>query len=127
MSNLILDASALLALVYEEPGHEMVAHAMPKAIMSSINLSEVLAVLYEEGVPEDQIDLDIANLVTRVVDFDRKQAVIAAKLRKSTKKLGLSLGDRACLALAKSLELPVLTADKQWSKLNLELEIRMIR
>ncbi len=127
MSDIVLDASALLALIYKEAGHEMVAQAMPKAIMSAINLSEVLAILYEEEIPESQVDLDIANLITKIIDFDQQQALIAAKLRKHTKQYGLSLGDRACLALAESLALPVLTADKHWSKLKLDLEIRMIR
>lgn len=127
MSNVVLDASALLALIYQEPGHEIVAHAMPHAIMSAINISEVLTVLYSEGMPEQKADQEIVTLVKEIVDFDTEQARLSAKLRKLTKAQGLSFGDRACLALAKSLELPVLTADKIWTKINLDIKIKVIR
>lgn len=126
MSKVVLDASALLAFLSEEPGADVVEPYFGNAYLSSVNFSEVLSVLTLIGLNIDEAKKMITPLV-HIVDFDENQAVEAATLRKLTKSHGLSLGDRACLALAKQLKKPVLTADKVWNKLNLGIKIQLIR
>ena len=127
MSEVVLDASALLALLNKEPGHEEVAQTMPDAAISAINLSEVAAKLAESGMPEEVIREALEGLAMEVHDFGRDSAFQTAMLRPSTRPKGLSLADRACLALGRRLDIPVLTADRAWEGLDLEVEVRLIR
>ena len=92
-----------------------------------MNLSEVVAKLIEDGVPEAQIRLAIGRLELDVQAFDAEHAYTAGLLRKVTGAFGLSFGDRACLALARSLAAPALTADRSWSRLDLGIAIEVIR
>ena len=127
MSKVVIDASAILALLNKEPGHEIVDSHLPHSIMSTVNLSETLAVLTEIGIAhKDAADL-VITLIKEIIPFDEKQAVIAAALRKNTKSNGLSLGDRACLALAKELNLSAVTADKAWANANHSVKVILIR
>jgi ribonuclease VapC len=126
-SRVVLDASAVLALLNGEPGHEVVAEAIPEAVLSAVNLSEVVAKLGEKGMPEEAITTAMAGLEMEILPFDEASAYETARLRAPTKSLGLSLGDRACLALGRRLSLPVLTADKDWRKVDIDLEVRVIR
>jgi ribonuclease VapC len=114
---IVLDASALLALLNEEPGYKEVEKALPLAVMSSVNLCEVVSVLTDIGISKGDAEGMVMDVLKEVIPFDAHQALIAASLRKHTKAYGLSLGDRACLALTKSLHATVLTADKIWAKL----------
>lgn len=124
----VLDASALLALLNEETGHHDVEKALPHAIMSSVNLTEAVSVLTDIGVSQEDAESMTLDIIQDIIPFDQSQALIAASLRKQTKSHGLSLGDRACLALAKSLHATVLTADKIWGRLNLTgVQIKVIR
>lgn len=123
----VLDASALLALLKQEPGYELVAKHLPEAIMSAINVSETVAILHDTGIAQTECEKIIDELISEIIPFDKEQAYSAASLKKQTKSLGLSLGDRACLALGKFKNLPILSADKIWAKLNLDLEIHIIR
>lgn len=127
MNSVVLDASAVLALVQDEPGSEVVKAALAGAIISTVNSSEVLQKLIDRGLSYKvaAIQLDALNLVIR--DFTQHHAVSAAVLRSSTKAAGLSFSDRACLAVALNEGLPVLTADRAWSKVDLGVEIRLIR
>jgi ribonuclease VapC len=127
MSDVILDASALLAVINEEQGAEIVTEHIPRVIMSTINVSECATILCNTGLSEQQSQLIISDLVSKAIDFNIEQAWLAARFYKETKKYGLSLGDRACLSLAKILKLPVLTADKAWAKLKLGIDIILIR
>lgn len=128
MDSEILDASALLALLNQEAGSASVASAVASgALISTVNVSEVVARLSEAGMPEDAIRRAIDDLALSIVDFDREQADRAGLLRRSTRALGLSLGDRACLALALTLGLPVMTADRTWASLSLGIRIDIIR
>lgn len=127
MTNIILDASALLALIQNENGSEIVEQHLPNAVMSTVNISEVATLLVKLGLPADEIGTMISSLVRRIVPFDLGQAYIAADLIQETKTLGLSFADRACLSLAKQLELPVITADKAWGRLAIDIEIRLLR
>jgi PIN domain nuclease of toxin-antitoxin system len=127
MSKVVLDASAVLAVLNQEKGSEDIAQLMDDAIISSVNLSEVVAKLAEVGVTKEDIEQILSNLNLNVAPFSQEQAWKAGMLRPLTKSIGLSLGDRACLALAISLNLPVITTDRLWGNLNLEVEIRVMR
>lgn len=123
----ILDASALLALVNGEGGADRVLDCLPRAVMSTVNASEAAAKLVELGVAETEAWVTTAGLVPSLVSFDAEQARIAAGLRKATRLAGLSFGDRACLALAIARNADVLTADRAWLRLHLSVQILSIR
>ena len=127
MSSWVLDASALLALLNRELGSEKVVAALPDAVMSSVNLSEVVAKWVDQGRAETEIRsyLDALGLV--IVPFDVEMAYRSGGLRSRTKSAGLSFGDRACLALAESLDVPALTSDRAWASLNLNIQVELIR
>ncbi len=114
----ILDASAVLAVLNGEPGQKKVIPLLTESAISSVNLTEVAAKLLEAGMDEAGARLAVSVLgIGEIVDFTKDLAWEAARLRPLTKQYGLSLGDRACLALAIKLKLPAVTADKEWSKL----------
>ena len=127
MAETVLDASALLALLNSEPGASLVASALPSGVMSTVNLSEVVAKLGDAGLPEQAVVAALEPLPFDVVPFSTEQAYDAGLLRPSTKQAGLSMGDRACLSLARSLNLPALTADRNWQQLEVGVEMRVIR
>jgi PIN domain nuclease of toxin-antitoxin system len=123
----VLDASALLAALFQEVGSDAVEVRLPRARISTVNLSEVVAKLSDRGFLDDDILRDLAELDIVVCDFDRKQAETAGLLRRSTRMAGLSLGDRACLALAATLGGIAVTADRGWAKLGLDVTIEVVR
>ena len=123
----VFDASALLILINREVGSEVVDEAVSGALMSSVNHSEVVAKLVERGLTEAAIKGALDELEIEVVAFDVEQSYTAGLLRPATRSRGLSLGDRACLSLARSLGMPVLTADRAWTELDLGVEIRLAR
>ena len=125
--DLVADASAVIALLVGEPFIRFDATRLSNALISTVNLSEVLARLPELGVPEDAAADAVSRLTLRVVTFDETQARAAARLRALTRQAGLSLGDRACLALASELRLPVMTADRAWRDLDIGVDIRFFR
>ncbi|MBE9055341.1 PIN domain-containing protein [Sphaerospermopsis sp. LEGE 08334] len=127
MSEVVLDASAILALLNQEPGSEEVLKFIGKAAISTMNLSEVIAKLADAGIPDNDIILIINNLNLEVIDFNEEQALKAGTLRPITKSIGLSFGDRACLALGIFLNQPVLTTDRLWSNLSVGIEVRILR
>ena len=127
MADAVLDASALLAVLLEEPGAGDVARVLPRALVSTVNYAEVISKLIDLGfAPEIAVD-QVSLPSMRVVALDEATAVVAARLRAQTCALGLSLGDRACLALAKSRGLPVITADRAWAAVDVGVEIVLIR
>lgn len=124
----ILDASALLALLQKEKGYEQVEKNLPHAMMSSVNISEVIAVLIHVGISEEEAHNLTTDIISEIIPFDREQAYLAACLRKITKQHGLSFGDRACISLSQREKVSVLTADKIWSKLQIDgIHIEVIR
>jgi ribonuclease VapC len=130
LSSFVLDASALLALLHEEAGSERLpkeAELLRGAVMSTVNLAEAQGKLVSNGVPADQAWEAVLAAIHQPVAFDDEQAKLAGSLLLKTRALGLSLGDRACVALAIVLQVPVYTADRQWSKLKLGIPIRVIR
>lgn len=133
MPSAILDASALLAYLRDEPGADTVADTVAAGtVISTVNLGEVLSRVADRDadparVARQMTDHGLLHGAIAVEPFTADDAVEAARLRPLTRDLGLSLGDRACLALARRLDAPVLTADSAWSKLDLPLELRQIR
>jgi ribonuclease VapC len=127
VNDVVLDASALLAVLRVEPGAERVEPRLEGARIGAVNLSEVVAKLIEDDVPETAIRRSIGRLELDVHAFEAEHAYIAGILRRSTRAFGLSFGDRACLALAQSLGAPALTADRSWSRLDLGIPIEVIR
>jgi len=124
----VVDASAVLALLNEEDGSEEISQLIGNAVISSVNLSEVVTKLADAGITERNIEQILSNLNLEIIPFNNQQAFMAALLlRPSTKLNELSLGDRACLALGIALNLPVITTDRLWANLNLDVEIRVVR
>ena len=123
----VLDASALLCLLHDEKGAGRVAEALPQSIVSAINLSEAVAKLADAGLPADHISTAIESLRLAIVSFDKDQAELAGLLRPKTRHAGLSLGDRACLALGLMRKAIVLTCDSAWSNLDLGVAVEQLR
>ncbi len=124
---MILDASALIASIYQEKGYDVVDKYLPHAIISTVNLTEVASYLVKKGNPIEEVSNLLRDLALTIAEYDETQAFKAADLIKKTATKGLSLGDRACLALALSCKLPVLTADRIWKSLDLGIKIEIIR
>ena len=129
MQRAVLDASAMLAVILEEPGAEVVAEALRSgAVMSSVNVAEVAARLHQDGWIDSEVALIFETLGVEVLPFDRETALLSGRFRTVTKGLGLGLGDRACLATGRTEECPVLTSDRSWQKLHIAgLDVRSIR
>jgi PIN domain nuclease of toxin-antitoxin system len=129
----VLDASALLALLRNEPGAERVEVILERgAQLSAVNLAEVLSKLADlgEDPQEAQAIMEARGLLggaVAVVPFTQEDALAVARLRSLTQPLGLSLGDRACLSLAKRLKLVALTTDQAWERLAGEVRVEAIR
>lgn len=128
MADIVLDASAILAFLQQEKGADIVEGLLPDAAVSANNLAEVVAKLVDHGVPIDDIEQIIGAFDFSIVDVSKDDAVASGLLRAATRKAGLSLGDRSCLALAQRLALPVLTTDRAWGQLpGLAVEVRLLR
>jgi ribonuclease VapC len=123
----VLDASALLALLFAEPGAESVADVIAEgAVISTVNLSEVAAILVRRGQELEKTLAPVREQVS-VEPFTPEDALTAAKLGTPTASKGLSLGDRACLALAKRLAARAVTAERSWAQLEVDVQIELIR
>lgn len=127
MADVVLDASAVLALLNDEPGADQVWTHLPGAYLSAVNAAEVVAKMVDGGANPAEAGDRLFRLGTRVVAFEPGDIVPGAQLRKVSRSVGLSLADRACLTLAQRLGHPALTADRMWSKLNLRVDIQLIR
>ena len=128
MNCYVLDASALLVLLKGEPGSERVIEAITDgASISAVNFCEVVGKLRDGGMPEEAIYETLDPLELDIVQFDTMLAYLAGLLRPLTKNAGLSLGDRACLALAQHLNLPVLTTDRVWKDLLPAITVQLVR
>jgi ribonuclease VapC len=125
----VLDASALLALLLGEPGGERVAAALAEAAMSTVNLGEVIGHLTRKGMEERDVREALGPLPIEWMPFDSGLAYAAGLLISKTRTAGLSLGDRACLVLAQRLGVKALTADRAWAKINQAagVEIELVR
>ncbi|WP_430912171.1 type II toxin-antitoxin system VapC family toxin [Methylobacterium sp. sgz302541] len=125
VADVVLDASAILAVIFEEPGAERVAGHLPGAMVSSVSVTEVMTKFSDLGMPEETVDDVVAGLQLTALSFDLDQAAQAAKVRTHTRDAVLSLGDRACLATAKIQDAPALTSDRAWKGLQRAAGVRI--
>jgi ribonuclease VapC len=126
-SKVVLDASAFLAVANREPGAERVTPVLKQSVMSAVNAAEVLQKLVLKGMSLEKADENLRQLVKEIVAFDHEQAVLVGSLVAKTFPKGLSLGDRACLALGKKLGALVLTTDQVWETLDIGVNVEAIR
>ena len=124
---IVLDASALLALLFHETGYETVASHLEGACISTVNLSEVVGRFTRDGHNAQLVLQKIEALGIKIISFSLNHATVAATFLPQTRSLGLSLADRACLALAFSRNAPVLTADKIWQQADVGVDIVLVR
>ena len=128
MTAIVLDASAVLAVISEERGADNVIQALSRgAVMSAVNYAEVISKLVERGLRRELARATVLNIGIQILDFDIELADRVGELRPQTKSYGLSLADRACLALAERQGLPALTGDRKWSQFDLGIEVRIFR
>lgn len=127
----VLDASALLTYVFGEPGAEQVQKRLPGSVMHTVNYAEVLSTLAQRGLApeaaEQQLDQVGLLQVIRIDPGTPADALAVARLRPLTRALGLSLGDRYCLALAERLGVPAATTDRAWGTLALGIAVEVLR
>jgi PIN domain nuclease of toxin-antitoxin system len=127
MADFVLDASAILAIAFKEPGAENALARMSKACVSAVNYSEACAKLIDKGFGCDEAFNWLEALRLDVVAFDRPDATGAASLRSATKLKRISFADRACLALAISRKATAITTDRVWKTLDLGCPVELIR
>lgn len=127
MAEAVLDASAVLAFLRREPGEDVVRRAMPSSLLCAVNLTEVISKLIKRGAAGEAAIEIARSLPYQVVPYDEDLACAAGTLWAETRTTGLSLGDRACIALARRERLPALTTDQRWNHENLGVEVRAIR
>ena len=122
----VLDASALLTVLRNEPGSERVAPHLGRSLISAVNVAEVATILGRRGMAASSVLADVCKIVGEIRLFDMEQARLSAALDEKTRSLGLSIGDRACLALGVLTGLPVLTAEGAWAKVGLNITIEVV-
>jgi len=127
VNSVVLDASAALAVLKREPGDDLVRRHLPGGLISAVNLAEVVGKLADIGMKQVEIRTAITALGVDVVPFDGQSAFSTGMLKQLTRKRGLSLGDRACISLAKERNTTVVTADRSWAELDLGVEVKLIR
>ena len=123
----VLDASALLAYLQGEPGEKVVDRVLEESVISSVNWAEVVQKSIAAEVDVRGMLEDLKALGLQVEPFTAEDGEMAGQLWTQTRQAGLSLGDRACLSLGLRLKVPVLTADRAWTNLNLSLDVQVIR
>src|SRR5258708_3540285 len=128
MNRVVLDASALLAILNQEPGSVILTpEFLSAAVISTVNLAEVHGKLVDRGLSaEDACEAELSP-IREAVPFTMEHASLAGDLAAQTRQHGLSWGDRACLALGVALKVPVYTADKSWKKVKVDARIHVIR
>jgi PIN domain nuclease of toxin-antitoxin system len=126
VSEVVLDASAVLALLQGEPGSDEITTLLPQAVLGAVNAAEVISKLAEAGMPSRDARTAIAALGLIVVPFDADHAEETGALRPLTASAGLALGDRACLALAKRTGRDAVTTDAAWSRVRCDVRVRVI-
>jgi PIN domain nuclease of toxin-antitoxin system len=128
MSESVLDASAILAILHLERGaQQLTTEILDEAVASTVNLAEVQTKLVKGGLAPDEAWEHALSTVKEAEHFTSEQARIAGDLITRTEKYGLSLGDRSCLALAIALNAPVYTTDQNWRNLKVGVPIHVIR
>lgn len=125
--SVVLDTSAVLALIFDEPGRDRVAPVVGEAAISAVNLAEIVTKLVDMGYDDEDAEQVVEAFLPAVMPFDVALAIATGAMRRGTRQHGLSLGDRACLALALRESAQVLTADRAWQKLDIGVEVDVIR
>lgn len=125
--SVVFDSSALLAISFDEAGAQHAARGLKDGMMSAVNVAEVISRYVDQGASEEEARVSLQAFGLEIRPFDETQAMAAGLMRTATQKLGLSLGDRACLALAVQERATVFTADRTWAALDLEVEVELIR
>jgi len=123
----VLDASAVIAWVDRESGYEGIAPFMSDAAICSVNLAEVISKMLTRGLSAEDARQHLDLLQLEIIDFDEILAYETGGLCPTTRHVGLSLGDRACLATAQSLGVPAVTTDRSWASLGFSIPIHVIR
>lgn len=127
MTDIVVDASAVLAVLQDEVGAARAASHLATGLLSTVNVIEIVSRLIDAGAPPGVARRVVGGLQLGIVPLDAAMALEAGVLRATTRARGLSLGDRACIATARVLGLPVLTADRAWAELDLGVEVVLIR
>lgn len=125
--NFVLDSSAVLCLISQEPGADAVAALMQHAVISTVNYAEVVTKLIERSSDPEATAQYLGNMELSVVNYTQAQAFQTGAFRQLTKPAGLSLGDRACLALAAERKAIAVTTDRAWLKVNIGVEVKIVR
>ncbi|HWK34609.1 MAG TPA: type II toxin-antitoxin system VapC family toxin [Hyphomicrobium sp.] len=123
----VLDSSAVLAVINSERGAEQVIALLDGALLSSVNHAEVMSKLNEKGLDRDLARSTVLSLGVQILDYGIDLADRTGELRTQTRDLGLSLADRACLALAEREGVAVVTGDRKWGQLKVGIEVRLFR
>lgn len=123
----IADSSLVLAVIYREKGWEKWLELLEDAHLSTVNLAEVQGKLVIAGMSGELAWEAATDSVSQVMLFDEEQARLTGDLIVRTREFGLSLGDRACLALGMVLGMPVYTADRSWERLKVGVKVHVIR
>jgi PIN domain nuclease of toxin-antitoxin system len=127
MAEAVLDASAILAVIQNEPGASVVMSALQDAVVLTVNYAEVVSKLVERGATLQDADAAVQKLALSIVDFDLDLARRTGALRAATKNRGLSLGDRACIALGERQRATVVTSDQRWAGAVPGIDVQLIR
>jgi PIN domain nuclease of toxin-antitoxin system len=114
-------------MLNQEAGSDVVAGILQDSVISAVNLSEVAAKLSAAGMPAEAVYGILRPLGLVVIPFGEEQAYEAGLLRAATRDAGISMGDRACLSLAKMLKVTAITADRAWTHLDIGVDVRVIR
>lgn len=122
----VVDTSAVFVELNAEPGAEEARRWLRDAAISALNLQEVVSKSIDKGIPPEAIPALITALRLDIRPLDASLAVEAGILRKATSRFGLSHGDRACLALARSLKLPAITADRAWAEIAEDVGVHVV-
>ena len=125
--SVVLDASALLAYLQDEPGGEQVREVLAHSVMSTVNWAEVIGKARDDGVDTRGLGEDLSSLGLALEPFSAAQAETAGQLKECTRRFGLSLGDRACLALGSERSETVYTANCAWLRLDVDVDVEAIR
>jgi len=129
MNKVVLDTTAVLAYLFQESGADMVSLVLEtgSGLISSVNYAELVSKLIDHGMTSEIIRETLYDLELDVIEYDEHQAFLTGELLTASKSFGLSLGDRACLALGITKQLPVLTADRVWSNVPVQTQVQVIR
>lgn len=127
MSRVVLDASAILAVAFNEAGCEQVLEYKDSATVSAVNQTEVISKLLRFEMPLPEIETFLSEAFPSVVAFDKRQASLAADIHQQNRHHRISYADASCMALATLNQSPVITGDRKWAEIPLSIAIRLFR